>query len=102
MGQQQTVADTETDCYAWRMEAISKLVRSGMTRKQIALSIGLSEPTLIGMYERGERFPGRENYRAIVDLADSRGLTLLARDFVLAEKQSRATCQLSTPRAKAA
>jgi transcriptional regulator with XRE-family HTH domain len=84
------------------MDAISKLIRSGMTRKQIALSIGLTEPTLIGMYERGERFPGRENFSAIVDLAESRGLTLLARDFIPASKVKRATCAVSSPAAKAA
>lgn len=84
------------------MDAITKLIRSGMTRKQIALEIGLSEPTLIGMYERGDRFPGRDNFRAIVDLAESRGLTLLARDFLPKEKDKRATCAVSLPTAKAA
>lgn len=84
------------------MDAIKKLIRSGMTRKQIALSIGLNEPTLIGMYERGERFPGRDNYRAIVNLAESRGMTLLARDFLPEQKAKRATCAVSIPAAKAA
>lgn len=84
------------------MDAITKLIRSGMTRKQIALSIGLTEPTLIGMYERGDRFPGRDNYRAIVELAESRGLTLLARDFLPKQQVTRATCAVSMPRAKAA
>jgi transcriptional regulator with XRE-family HTH domain len=84
------------------MDAISKLIRSGMTRKQIALSIGLTESTLIGMYERGERFPGRDNFRALVDLAESRGLTLLASDFLPQKKVVRATCAVSSPAAMAA
>ena len=67
------------------MEAIAKLLRSGLTRKQIALTIGLKAPNLIGMYERGERFPSRDNYRALIDLADSRGILLLARDFLVDE-----------------
>jgi hypothetical protein len=70
------------------MEAIAKLMRSGMTRKQIALTIGLKTPHLIGMYEHGQRFPGERNFRLIVDLADSRGVLLLARDFITAPPKS--------------
>jgi hypothetical protein len=63
------------------MEAISRLIRSGMTRKQIALTLEVSEQA-IGMLHRGQRFPGRKLYVAIVGLAESRGLCLLAKDFI--------------------
>jgi hypothetical protein len=65
------------------MEAIAKLIRSGLTRKQIALTIGLKTPHLIGLYAQGKRFPTQKNFRALVDLADSRGILLLARDFLV-------------------
>lgn len=67
------------------MEAIAKLIRSGLTRKQIALTIGLKTPHLIGLYAQGKRFPTQKNFRALVDLADSRGILLLARDFLVDE-----------------
>ena len=63
------------------MEAIKKLRRSGMDTASIATGIGC-EPPLIYMYERGRRFPGRRNFVCMVELAEARGLTLLARDFI--------------------
>lgn len=63
------------------MEAIKKLRRSGMDTAAIASGIGCAPP-LIYMYEKGSRFPGKANFICIVELAESRGLTLLARDFI--------------------
>lgn len=63
------------------MEAISRLIRSGMTRKQIALSIDVSEQA-VGMLHRGLRFPGKLTFCRLVTLAESRGLMLLAKDFI--------------------
>ena len=63
------------------MEAIKKLRRSGMDTAAIAVGVGCTPP-LIYMYERGRRFPGKANFVCLVELAESRGLTLLARDFI--------------------
>lgn len=66
------------------MKAIDRLRKSGMTTTQIAEGIGdKSGGHLVRAYERGKRFPGRRSYTCIVELAESRGLVLLARDFVL-------------------
>lgn len=63
------------------MRALKRLYQSGMTRASVAEKIGASTQ-LVGLYERDQRFPGREKYTQIVQLAESRGLTLLARDFI--------------------
>jgi DNA-binding XRE family transcriptional regulator len=63
------------------MKAIRKLIDSGLTRKQIALTIGVSEQA-IGMVARGQRWPSRSTFAGIVRLGEERGLVLLAKDFV--------------------
>jgi len=63
------------------MEAIFKLYRSGLNRASVAAAIE-ADSQLIGMYERCQRFPGVKNFSRIVKLADSRGITLLAHDFL--------------------
>lgn len=67
------------------MKAISRLLDSGMTRKQIALSVGVSEQA-IGMCLRDKRWPGRPLFSALVALADSRGIELSAHDFLFESK----------------
>lgn len=63
------------------MIAIQRLLDIGLTRKQIALTVGLSEQA-VGMYVRGERFPNERSYRGLVELAEARGIVLIARDFL--------------------
>lgn len=63
------------------MKAIQRLERAGFTRQQIAAAAGVSIPAL-AMYRRGDRFPSRKTFVCIVELAESKGLTLLARDFL--------------------
>ena len=63
------------------MKAIALLRKAGMSRRQIAEGADVKAHT-IGMYERGDRFPGRAAYVCLVELAESRGITLLARDFI--------------------
>jgi len=67
------------------MKAISRLIESGMTRKQIALSIGVSEQA-IGMVARDKRWMSQPMFRSIVELAGKRGVELLARDFLFDSK----------------
>lgn len=65
------------------MKAIDRLRKSGMTTAQIAEGIGdKSGGHLVRAYERDERFPGKKTFICIVELAESRGLVLLARDFI--------------------
>lgn len=63
------------------MKALERLYQSGMTRASVATAID-ADPQLIGLYERCQRFPQLRNYSRIVNLADSRGVLLLARDFI--------------------
>jgi predicted transcriptional regulator len=67
------------------MRAISRLIESGMTRKQIALSLGVSEQA-VGMCARDKRWVSHRMFRGLVDLAASRGIELLARDFLFSSK----------------
>jgi DNA transposition AAA+ family ATPase len=67
------------------MRAISRLLDSGMTRKQIALSAGVSEQA-IGMCLNDKRWPRRSLFSALVELAASRGIELSARDFLFERK----------------
>lgn len=65
------------------MEAINRLRRSGMSTAAIAAGIkDKSGGHLVRLYERGLRFPSRATYVCIVELAESRGLLLTARDFI--------------------
>lgn len=66
------------------MKAISKLRQSGLTTAQIAAQVPCTTHAL-RYYERGKRFPSEELYSAITALASSRGITLLATDFVVSE-----------------
>lgn len=63
------------------MKAIDRLKRAGLTRAEIAAGVGVTTH-MIGMYERYERFPSKVRFTCIVELAESRGLTLMARDFI--------------------
>lgn len=63
------------------MNAIKRLRKSGLSTAQIADGVGCTEP-LIRAYEAYRRFPGKHNFICIVELAEARGLMLLARDFI--------------------
>ena len=63
------------------MKAISKLIESGITRKQIALTIGVSEQA-VGMVARGNRWPSRSTFAGIVRIGEERGVILFAKDFI--------------------
>lgn len=65
------------------MEAIRKLVRAGYTRQEIADGMpGKTGVPLVRLYERGQRFPRKKHYICIVEMAEVRGITLTARDFI--------------------
>lgn len=61
------------------------LYRSGLTREGVATAIDQTTHS-VRLYERGKRFPSKAPFASIVQLAESRGLTLLARDFLDDEK----------------
>lgn len=63
------------------MRALTLLYRAGMTRASVARAIDQTTHS-IRLYERGERFPARKPFTSMVKLAESRGMTLLARDFI--------------------
>lgn len=63
------------------MKAIQRLERAGYTRKQIADGAAVSIPTL-AMYRRGDRFPSKKTFVCLVEMAEARGLSLMARDFI--------------------
>lgn len=63
------------------VKALERLYQSGMTRASVATWLG-SPSQLIGLYERGQRFPSKKKFCQIVELAESRGLLLIARDFI--------------------
>jgi hypothetical protein len=65
------------------MEAINRLRKSGLTTAQIAEGIkDKSGGHLVRMYENYARFPSKRTFACIVELAESRGITLVARDFL--------------------
>jgi predicted transcriptional regulator len=64
------------------MKAIQKLLDSGLTRKQIALTIGVTSHA-VAMYEDGRRFPGALPFMGLVKLAEERGILLTCRDFFI-------------------
>lgn len=74
------------------MKAITRLRMSGLSAAQIAESINdKSGGHLVRAYEKHKRFPGRDSYARLVELAESRGITLTARDFMgEATEQQRA------------
>jgi transcriptional regulator with XRE-family HTH domain len=63
------------------MKAIDRLRKSGLTTTQVAAGIGCTEH-MVRLYERGKRFPSKKNFVCMVELAESRGLMLVARDFI--------------------
>lgn len=69
------------------MRALTRLYLSGMTREGVASAIDQSTHS-VRLYERGQRFPTRKSFTAIVQLAEERGLLLLARDFIEDNEES--------------
>jgi hypothetical protein len=65
------------------MNAINRLLRSGLTRSEIAAGLGVSVH-MVRLYDRHVRFPSKKVFACFVELAESRGITLLARDFLAA------------------
>lgn len=63
------------------MKALTMLYRSGLTREGVATALDQTTHS-VRLYERGMRFPSKQPYTSLVRLAESRGLTLLARDFI--------------------
>lgn len=63
------------------MRVIQKLQQAGYTLRQIADGAKVS-PTAVGMYRRGDRFPSRKTFVCFVEMAEAKGVTLLARDFL--------------------
>jgi hypothetical protein len=63
------------------MRALALLYRAGLNRASVAAAIDQT-PHSIRLYERMERFPAKEPFSNLVKLAESRGMTLLARDFI--------------------
>ncbi|KAF1706261.1 hypothetical protein CSC73_16270 [Pseudoxanthomonas sacheonensis] len=54
-----------------------------MTTAEIAAGIkDKSGGHLVRMYENYTRFPGRERFVCLIELAELRGITLVARDFI--------------------
>lgn len=64
-----------------RMQAISKLRRSGMSTQEIADGAN-TDTHVIYSYESFRRFPGQKIFLCLVEMAETRGVTLLARDFL--------------------
>lgn len=65
------------------MNAINLFRRSGLTTAQIASQLECTRH-LIRYYERGQRFPTKKLYERMVALAAQRGISLSAKDFLLA------------------
>lgn len=63
--------------------AIQKLIHSGLTRRQIADSVGATRAA-VSHWERSRSIPKGQNLAALVRLAASRGVVLLASDFGVA------------------
>lgn len=63
------------------MRALALLYRSGLSRESVAQAIEQTTHS-VRNYERGTRFPAKKPFADLVRLAESRGMTLLARDFI--------------------
>jgi transcriptional regulator with XRE-family HTH domain len=78
------------------MNVIKRLRRAGLSRADIRVRLGVTRQ-VVGMWERGERFPGRESQHGLILLAKEYGIRLLAQDFHVApdraEKSVSARCQ---------
>ncbi len=65
------------------MKAIQRLRKSGMTTAQIADAINdKSGGHLVRMYDKRDRFPSKRTFVCVLETAEARGITLLARDFI--------------------
>lgn len=63
------------------MNAIDRLKASGLKPTEIARRSGLTYQA-VKQYASGSRYPNQQAARALVALAESRGITLLATDFL--------------------
>jgi hypothetical protein len=63
------------------MRAIDRLEKSGLTTAQIAAAAHTSTQA-IRHYVHMRRFPNKHVFTALVHLAESRGVLLLASDFI--------------------
>lgn len=63
------------------MRTITRLEKSGLTTADIAAAIHTTTHA-VRYYRSMRRFPNRHVYTALVELAESRGITLLAADFI--------------------
>jgi hypothetical protein len=63
------------------MRVITRLERSGLTTANIAAAIHTTTQA-VRYYRAMQRFPNRHVFTALVALAESRGITLLASDFI--------------------
>lgn len=62
------------------MKAIQRLKQAGLTRGDIARALDRSRQA-VGFWERGLRAPNHSSRTALIDLARTKGITLLASDF---------------------
>lgn len=67
-----------------QLNAIQRLRKSGLSRADIRTATGATRQA-VGLWESGRRVPGRDYMAALVKLAESRGITLLAADFIGSE-----------------
>lgn len=63
------------------MLAIKRIEATGMTSPRIAEAVHVTTHAL-RYYKAMKRFPNKHVYTALVHLAESRGITLLASDFI--------------------
>lgn len=63
------------------MLAIKRLEATGLTPPRIADAIGVTSHAL-RLYKLMKRFPNKHSFVALVRLAESRGVVLLASDFI--------------------
>lgn len=63
------------------MRAIRRIEETGMTTAEIAAAVHTTTQA-VRYYVRMRRFPNQHVYTALVRLAESRGVSLLARDFI--------------------
>lgn len=76
------------------MNAIDRLKASGLKPTEIARRSGLTYQA-VKQYASGARYPNQQAARALVALAESRGITLLATDFL--PEPSAAADDTTTP-----
>lgn len=69
------------------MRAIQRLKKSGLSRGEIARAIGATRQA-VGFWERGKRSPSHDSREKLIELALSRGITLLASDFSITSDES--------------